>query len=73
MSIDLQFKIRNNPNYIRYLRQHSIWYKLLNRNPERFREFEELVKEEYKLRTTDKIEHLLDTVELVQNILTTLK
>ncbi len=73
MSLDIQFRIKNNPNYIRYLREHSNWYKILNRNPIMFREFEEKVKEDYKLRPTDKIAKTLDTIELVQKILTTLK
>ena len=43
MTLDLQFKIKNNPNYVRYLREHSEWYKELNRNPNIFPLFEEQV------------------------------
>ena len=73
MSIDIQFKIKKDPNYLKYLREHSIWYKILNRHPELFKNFEEEVKETYKLRMTDKIAKTLDTIDLVQKILTTIK
>ena len=38
-----------------------------------FRAFEDKVKEDYKLRTTDKITKALNTIELVQNIVSSLK
>lgn len=73
MVLDIQFKIKNNPNYLRYIRENSYWYKNLNRNPFLFKKFEEEVKEVYKLRTSDKISKTLDAIELLQNIVSTLK
>lgn len=73
MVLDLQFKIKNNPNYIRFLRENSYWYKFLNRDPATFREFEEEVKTVYHLRPTDKISRAIDTIDMVQSILSTLK
>ena len=73
MTLEIQFKIKNNPYYLKYIREHSNWYKILNRDHNRFKEFEERVKEEYKLRTSDKITKALDTFEFVQNLLTSLK
>ena len=32
MSLDIQFKLRENPDYLKYLRENSWWYKVLNRN-----------------------------------------
>ena len=40
MILDLQFRIKSNPRYIEYLREHSYWYKFLNRNPNSFGAFE---------------------------------
>ena len=40
MTLELQFKIKNNPYYLKYLRENSIWYKKLNREPETFKIFE---------------------------------
>lgn len=73
MSLELQFKIKNNPNYLKYLRTHSYWYKDLNRNPINFALFEEKVKEEYRLRPTDRISKALEMIEMAQTIISTLK
>ena len=73
MILDLQFKIKNNTKYLQYLREHSYWYKILNRNPLMFRAFEEKVKEDYRLRASDRITKALSTIEMVQNIFTSLK
>jgi len=68
MPLEIQFKLRKNPLYIKYLRENNIWYKKLIRNPELFNEFENEMKAKYKLRTTDKIERIVDTIDLVSNL-----
>lgn len=73
MNLDLQFRIKNNPKYLQYLRENSYWYKILNRNPLMFDRFVEKVKEDYKLRTSDKISKALGTIEMFQNIISSLK
>ncbi len=73
MILDLQFKIKNNPKYLQYLREHSYWYKILNRNPLMFEKFVDKVKEDYKLRTSDRITKALSTIEMFQNIISSLK
>ena len=73
MTLELQFKIKNNPYYIRYLHENSSWYKLLNRNPEMFRIFEEEVKDRYELRASYKISKALDTINMIQNVMASLK
>ena len=73
MTLDIQFKIKNNPYYQRYIRENSIWYKILTRNPELIGEFEEKVKETYKLRPTDRIERMVSTIEMIQSVIGALK
>ncbi len=73
MTLELQFKIKSNPDYIRYLRENSSWYKILNRDPSMFKKFIDNVKTEYQLRTSDRISRALNTIELFQNIVTNLK
>lgn len=73
MSLELQFKIKNDPNLARYLREHSYWYKILNRDPSSIAQFEEEVKDAYKLRTSDKINHVLDTLEVLQTLMSTMR
>lgn len=73
MTLDVQFKLKSNPNYIKYLRENSKWYKVLNRNPELFTEFEKEVKEKYQLRPADKISKALSAIEMIQAIMGTMK
>lgn len=65
--------IKNNPNYLKYLHEHSEWYKILNRNPNAFSSFEEKMKEDYKLRPTDRFERVINTIDMLQTVLSTLK
>lgn len=73
MTLETQFRLKSNPNYIRYIRENSYWYKNLNRNPDTFSLFEQEVKERYGLRPSDKINRALQTFELLQNVLSSLK
>lgn len=73
MTLDLQFKLKSNPLYVKYLHENSYWYKILNRNPLEFNRFIEEVKNNYHLRPTDKIKRVIDTMDLIGNLLSTLK
>ena len=69
MILELQFKIKSNPLYIKYLHENSHWYKMLNRNPDMFNNFIEEMKTNYKLRTSDKLNKALSTFEMVSAII----
>jgi len=73
MNLDIQFKLKNNPLYIKYLRENSYWYKMLNRDPNAFKKFEEELKINYKLRPSDRISQALDYIEMFETIVSTLK
>jgi len=73
MTLDVQFKLKSNPLFIKYLHENSYWYKILNRDPYMFNDFVEEVKKNYKLRTSDKISEALNTFEMLSNIFTALK
>ena len=73
MSLDVQFTIKNNPYFRRYIRENSHWYKILNRNPEMIRLFEEEVKTNYKLRPTDRLTKALETIQMLESVMSTLK
>lgn len=73
MSLELQFKIKSNPYYSKYLKENSYWYKYLNRSNNYFAQFEEEVKTAYKLRPTDRISKALDTFDMMQTLLASLK
>ena len=73
MTLETQFNLKTNPNYARYLRENSNWYKLLNRDPSSFKNFVEEFKEKNNLRPTDRIAKALQTIELFQNVITTIR
>ena len=73
MTLELQFKLKSNPLFIKYLHENSYWYKILNRDPEMFNTFVEEVKKNYKLRPTDRINEALNTFEMITTIFSTLK
>lgn len=73
MTLDIQYKIKSNPNYLRYLRENSYWYKILNRDPKQFNTFIEEVKTVYRLRPGDRISRVLEYIDMFQTIMTSLK
>jgi|LSQX01.1.fsa_nt_gb 6-phosphogluconate dehydrogenase len=73
MNLDIQFKIKSDSNYGRYLRENSHWYKILNRSPERFDEFVNEMKENYRLRPTDKINSFTEKLNFISSLLSSLK
>ena len=73
MTLDVQFKLKSNPLFIKYLHENSYWYKILNRDPDMFNEFVNEVKKNYKLRTSDRINEALNTFEMISTIFSTLK
>lgn len=73
MTLDIQFKLKSNPLFIKYLHENSYWYKILNREPNMFNEFVNEVKKNYKLRTSDKINEAINTFEMLTSIFGALK
>ena len=73
MTLDIQFKLKSNPLFIKYLHENSYWYKILNREPNMFNEFVNEVKKNYKLRTSDRINEAFNTFEMITTIFGALK
>ena len=69
MRIELLNRIRQNQNNIKFLRENSHWYKYLNRNPIYFKQFEEEMKKQYKLTTEDKINKMIERLDMVSKIM----
>ena len=72
MSLEIQFKLKENPIYLKYLHENSYWYKILNRNPNLFSKFIEELKINYKLRPVDKLYNAIEAFEMFTNIFSTL-
>ena len=69
MNKEVLEKLKQDQKYLKYLRQNSLWYKALNRDPSKYNEFVKAMKIKYKLRTIDKIDNFVDSVDLVTKIL----
>ena len=69
MQVATLLKIKSNPNLYRYLRENSYWYKYLNRSPLSLKEMEEEMKEQYRLRPTDRLENVSNTIKMIESFL----
>ncbi len=72
MPLEIQFKLKKNPLYIKYLRENNIWYKRLIRNPNSFDNFVAELKVNYRLRPTDKLNDIAETINVVTNLLSSM-
>lgn len=73
MLLDTQFKLKDNPYYVNYLRYNSYWYKTLTRNPNEFNKFKEEYKSYEQEIKISKITKTLDYLEMFGTIMSTLK
>ena len=69
MNLEVQYKLRVNPNSLKYLKENSYWYKYLNRNKFYLQKFEEEMKQKYKLTTTDKINKMAKNIDMILKIM----
>ena len=73
MQLDLQYRIKQDEKQIMFLRENSYWYKYLNRNNKYYKEFIDDMKDKYKLKPTDKINKMMDNINIVRTFLDILK
>lgn len=73
MQLDLQYRIKQDEKQIMFLRENSYWYKYLNRNSSYYKEFINNMKDKYKLKPTDKINKMMDNINMVRTFLDILK
>ena len=69
MDLNTQYRLKVNPNYIRFLRENSYWYKYLNRSFKYFPEFEKEMKIKYKLTPKDKLEKFSKNIDRVSQLI----
>ena len=73
METKVKILLDSNPDYKKYLRSNSYWYKNLNRNPNSIDVFISEVKEKYKLRPTDKINDFIEKMDMVSKFINILR
>ncbi|MBQ4263781.1 MAG: hypothetical protein IJB83_06060 [Bacilli bacterium] len=69
MNYDVLLKLQKDEKYLKFLRENSNWYKELNRNPESYDYFVKKMKEKYKLRKIDKVDNIVETIDLMSKII----
>ena len=73
MKIETYLNINKDPKQIQFLREYSYWYKYLNRSDKYYKDFLNDMKEKYKLTTSDKINKMIDDINMFKSILDVLK
>lgn len=73
MNINVQNILKTDPNFKKYLRENSYWYKRLNRNPNSINQMIDEMKENYKLRPTDKLNSITNTINLIEGFMSSMK
>jgi hypothetical protein len=73
MDIKIRFLLDSNPDYRNYLRMNSYWYKILIRDPNMINDFISEYKEKNKLRTSDKINNMMDKINMVSKLIEVLR
>lgn len=57
---------------LEYLKENTYFIKNLLRYPENYNQFKKIIKEKYNLRFTDKVSNVINDIELVSSIISTL-
>ena len=73
MKLDILMKINQDPRQKTFLRENSHWYKYLNRNEHYYKDFINDMKDKYKLKPTDKINKMIDNINMINTFLEVLK
>lgn len=73
MSYDVWYRIDNDINLKKFLRENSYWYKQLNRDSNNFSSFVSDMRVKYKLTTEDRINKMVDSMGMIQSLLDVLK
>ena len=73
MNLNLQYKIKQDPRQLQFLRENSYWYKYLNRSESYYKDFINDMKDKYKLKPTDKLNKMMENIEMFRTFLDVLK
>lgn len=73
MNLSLQYRINQDIRQKQFLRENSYWYKYLNRSELNYKYFLDDMKDKYKLKPTDKLNKVIDNLNMVRSVLDVLK
>ena len=73
MRLDILMNINSDIKQKQFLRENSYWYKYLNRNSIAYKYFLNDMKEKYKLTTPDKLNKMMNNINMFKTFLDVLK
>lgn len=73
MNLSLQYKINQDPRQHQFLRENSHWYKYLNRSEVYYKDFINEMRKQYKLTASDKLNKMMENINMVSTLLDVLK
>lgn len=73
MELQTQITFKNNPRDYTYLKENSYFIKELNRGTISYRVFVSSMKEKYKERISDKMENIMDNMDMISSVLNIIK
>ena len=73
MNLNVQYRINQDPKQHQFLRENSYWYKYLNRSESYYKDFINDMKDKYKLKPADKINKMVDNINMISSFLDVLK
>ncbi len=73
MELYLQVSFKNNPKEYMHLKENSYYFKELNRGVIDYKKFADNMKIKYKERVTDKINNVVENIDLISSVLNVLK
>ena len=69
MIMKVQYLLNNNPYLKKYLREHSFYYKEIIRNPNFVNELLNLMKKEYKLTISQKLDKIKQDISVINSVM----
>jgi len=73
MNLSIQYHINQDQIQKQFLRENSYWYKYLNRNDVYYKSFINDMKDKYKLKPSDRLNKMVDNINMVRTFLDVLK
>ena len=73
MQLHLQMPFKSNPKEYIHLKEHSYFIKEFNRGNLDFKTFTEDMKKMYNERLSDKINNVVENIDLISSVLNILK
>jgi len=69
MQINVQFILNNSPYLRKFLRENSLYYKEIIRNPSFIRDMNDLMKKEYKLNLPAKLDKIKQDISMLNTVM----